>query len=671
MSRPSDCRACIRIFFVAGVAALVFSATANAQNTSATPATTPAGTLAARPSPPSVHTKKPLITEKQAREADDAYLEGAKELERDDLEAAQRSFARAVELNPNKDEYALSLAVAREHQVTELVQAAARARVSGDDAAAQSFLAKARSIDPDNEIVTQHILPDPPQPKFIDPMVLHAKTPSFDGPIELAPTAGTKDIAQHTGIQDVIRAVYKMYGIDVTFDSSVTDNTPLDFNLKNVDFGTATHFLHQLTHTFAVPVQPHSALIAKENQEDRERLAPLIEETVYLPGVTAETMTDMANIARNVFDIKQVTASPTGGDILIRGDEGTLKVLNATYADMLDGGSDVLLDMRIYEVDKSHLVNVGGQLPGYAGVFSLTSELQTIVSQNQALIDQLIAAGTLKLPGGYFANLAAEGLALIASGTVSLPQINNLLGFFGSLGTYTNAAGILTGVPLAGLYLGGASTFNLLLNSSDVRMLDDVEVRSTDGQPVNFRAGTRYPIVTSTYSSGISSALSSQLAGVTVNGQSASKLLSQYLGTGTSTTVPQIQYEDLGITLKTTPHIQRSGNVAMALDLKIEAIGSGSLNGIPVLNNRTFTSTISVPAGQTALLASVLSRNEVRDIEGLPGLSELPGFQGTDKSTELDTGELLITITPHVVRTGQVRVVSRRLALDKAPLAPQ
>ena len=58
--------------------------------------------------------------------------------------------------------------------------------------------------------------------------------------------------------------------------------------------------------------------------------------------------------------------------------------------------------------------------------------------------------------------------------------------------------------------------------------------------------------MTATYSSGISSSLASSVAGLTVNGTSVSSLLSQYLGS-TQTTIPQIQYEDLGITLKLTP----------------------------------------------------------------------------------------------------------------------
>jgi general secretion pathway protein D len=187
---------------------------------------------------------------------------------------------------------------------------------------------------------------------------------------------------------------------------------------------------------------------------------------------------------------------------------------------------------------------------------------------------------------------------------------------------------------------------------------------------VNFRSGTRYPITTSTYSTGVSSSLASSVAGLSVGGTSLSSLLNQYLGTS-SVTIPQIQYEDLGITVKAKPRILRTGDVHLELDMKIEALSGGSNDGIPILNNRSITSTITVPAGQTALLASELTRDEVGSIDGLPGLSELPGFQGTDKEADIASDELLITITPHIVRAGSMRVASRRLAVEHMPSAAQ
>jgi len=618
--------ACLATFLLA------LPASAQTPDDSATPVSVPAGALQARPAT-KTKAKPATVSAHQAREADDAYLEGAKQLERDDIVSAERSFAHAVELNPNKQEYILSLTVAREHHLTELVQQAAKAR-----------------------LITQHDGVDASSlSSFLDQENLRAQTPSFDGPIELDVTPGVKSFHLRNGAQDVIRAVYLAYGITVTFDESVTNNAPIKFDLDDVDFKTATRVVADMTHIFAVAVQPHSALVAKDTTENRERLETLVEETVYLPGLSSDAITEMANVARNIFELKQVTASPTGGDILIRGDEPTLRALNATYADMLDGGSDVLLDIHMYELDKTHLQNIGASTPSSIGIFPIVSTAENLINSNQSLLSQAISAGILKLSGTTGQQQLEELAFLIASGTASSSEFTNLLGVFGTYG----------GLPLAGLYLGSSGTFNLLLNSSDVRTLDDVQIRASDNQPVNFRSGTRYPIVTATYSSGVSSSLASSLAGVNINGTSAASLLAQY-GGASSVSVPQVQYEDLGITVKATPKIQRSGDVSVALDMKIEALAGGTIDSIPILNNRAYTSTISIPRGQTAMLAGVVSRNEARDIEGVPYLSELPGFQGTDKSTEIDSSELLITITPHVVRTGRLRITSRRIPIDHA-----
>jgi Flp pilus assembly secretin CpaC len=112
--------------------------------------------------------------------------------------------------------------------------------------------------------------------------------------------------------------------------------------------------------------------------------------------------------------------------------------------------------------------------------------------------------------------------------------------------------------------------------------------------------------------------------------------------------------------------VQHDGGVSLTLDLKIESLAGGSLNSIPILNSRTLTSTVNVPAGEDALLVSNLSVTEMRALDGLPGLSELPGFQGTDQNTEKDHGELLITITPHIVRSGALRIASRPLLTPRA-----
>ncbi len=177
-----------------------------------------------------------------------------------------------------------------------------------------------------------------------------------------------------------------------------------------------------------------------------------------------------------------------------------------------------------------------------------------------------------------------------------------------------------------------------------------------------FRVGTRYPIVTSSYSTG--GASSSLLAGLSSAQQAALGLSGA--AAAAQVTIPSIEYEDLGLTLKAEPLVLRSGSIYMKIDLKIEALAGSSLDGNPILANRTLTSSVTLQAGQTAMLATSTTLQEIAAVSGIPGLSELPGFQSTtDKNTTTDASELVITLTPRIVRHGHESIASIPLAIPE------
>ena len=632
------------------------------------PASVPAGVASPGPVPrPVIALGGPEISPKTLHEAEQAYLRGARALDHKDLVAAESEFTRATQLNPRNRDYSLALAVTREHRLTELVQQAAVAEKAGRVAEAEGLLEQARAIDPDNAVVRQHFSPDGQLVPFgglrtatDDPMreARSADSRSIGGPIELAPGSGVHSFHVRGGPQEVLTALCTAFGLKAQFDSSVTLGQTIRFDLQDASYPEASRVAEQLTHTFAVPLQPKVAFFARDTPDNRRQFQPLVEETLFIPGATADSLTEYANLARSIFDLKVVTAVGPAGGLVLRGDESTLDRVNATFSDLIDGGSDVLIDLTLYEIDTSRTVTLGATTPTSVGAFPVAAEAQSLISANQSLISAAIASNQLVLTSNPYTNAIEELGLLLASGTVTSSQFTNLLGVVGQYG----------GLPLAGVFLGSGTTLNALLNTSDVRILDAVQLRAGNGQDASFRAGTRYPIETGIYSSsGASSSLTSAAAGLSIGGTSVASLLSQYLGS-TSVSVPQIQYEDLGLTLKATPQVLRSSDVSLKLDFKIEALGSGTVNTLPILNNRALTSQITIPAGQTALLASLVNKSEQRSVSGLPFLSELPGFEGTEQSKQVDTTELLITLTPHVVRNRRVEVASRRLLM---PLAVQ
>jgi general secretion pathway protein D len=622
--------------------------------------TAPKSQATSTPAPPDKHAKRQNLA------ADDAYLAGARLLARREFAAAETQFGKALTLNPRNPDYLIALSIAHEHRVTDLVQQAGKARLLGHNAAADSFLAQARALDPQNAIVAQHIDPGPlpagftpklnPDPN-IDPNIdpgrapnadpnspLNVSIPAYKGPIVLAPSTTPQSFHLHANVQQVVTNVATKFGIRTVFDPSVTSQS-VRFDLDDTTYTQAMPILLQMGHLMSVTLDQNSILVAKDNPENRQHFERLYEETIFIPALTVEQMTELGTVIRQIFDLRQVTVQNSIGTIVVRAPGYVLDALNLTLADLIDGGAQVMLDLKLYAIDKTHSRTTGAQLPQQVGVYNVASAAQNLVSQNQSLVNQAIASGLI--PAN--ASNITIALALIASGLVQSTLLTNTVGFFGG------------GITLTGVTTNVNPTFTLALNSSETRALDDIQLRIGDRQSATFRAGSRYPITTSTYQYPTSSAV----AGATINGQPVSNLLSQLA----SATIPQIQYEDLGLTLKATPTVQKSNNVTVKLDFKIEALAGTALNNIPILASRQFTSDITIADGETALFVSGVTRSESAAVSGFPGLAELPGFQGTvsDENIQRDSSDLILLITPHIVRRRSSIIAGPRIALNLPP----
>ena len=66
------------------------------------------------------------------------------------------------------------------------------------------------------------------------------------------------------------------------------------------------------------------------------------------------------------------------------------------------------------------------------------------------------------------------------------------------------------------------------------------------------------------------------------------------------------------------------------------------------------------------MMVSSLSRSESASISGLTGLGELPGFQTAtaDKTTNTDSSQLVLLITPHITRRRSNLTAGPRIAIN-------
>jgi type II secretory pathway component GspD/PulD (secretin) len=361
-------------------------------------------------------------------------------------------------------------------------------------------------------------------------------------------------------------------------------------------------------------------------------------------------MDEVANLAKNVFQMQQASVDHSAGTITVRAPENSLNAFNATMRELLDGRNQVLLEVHLIQIAHTSDRNTGIQPPQSVTAFNVYAEEQSILNANQSLVQQIISSG-LAAPGD---TLAILGI-LLASGQISSSLFSNGVALFG---------GGLTQSALA----PGPVTANLNLNSSDSRELDQMQLRLGDGEAGTVTLGERYPIQTSSFSS-----LSGSIPNIPgLTGAGASGALSSLLSSLSSSVpnVPQVEYQDLGMTLKATPKVMRNNDVALTIDLKIDALAGSSINGNPILDNRAYSGVVTLRQGEGVVVISDLDQEQSRAINGVPGISEIPGLNDlTGIDTQKSFATLVIVMTPHVIRGTQAAGHSPMMRVDKSTTA--
>jgi type II secretory pathway component GspD/PulD (secretin) len=590
--------------------------------------------------------EKKLPRTADRRRAAKLYLAAGKQFLATHYEAAMTAYRQAAAMDPTNHDYQLAVGVAQAHAVTALVQEAAQARVHKDAPKARIALTRALMIDPQNAIVRQHMneLGDDALAGQMAPLLEPIEPGAVDRPL---PTQRTRSFHLYTDSRQVILQVFKGFGLEVTLDDSVRSER-VHFDMDDASFEQATQTLGLLTRTFFVPLDSRRVLVARDSRELRQQYTRLELETFDLAGLSANELTELANVAKNVFGIQTASPNVNNGTLTVRATPTQLEALNRTLAELLAGRSQVLLDVRLIQIAHTNQRSTGAQGPQSFTAFNVYAEEQSIMNSNSALVQQIISSGLASADDP----LAILGI-LIASGSVSSSLFANGVATFGHKTT-------LTGVS------PGSTSLNLNVNSSQSRQLDRIQLRMADGddQGATLRLGTRYPIQTSSYSS---MASSSSIAGLTSAGTSSalSSLLSSLTSAASSLT-PQVEYQDLGFTLKTKAGVMRNGRVALNLSLKIDALSGSSVNGNPILNHRSYEGDVQVEEGAAVVVASELDRTESRSVSGTPGIDEIPGLGATDsRDKQGSDSTLVVVVTPHVVRSPVARGHSEAIHMDR------
>lgn len=127
---------------------------------------------------------------------------------------------------------------------------------------------------------------------------------------------------------------------------------------------------------------------------------------------------------------------------------------------------------------------------------------------------------------------------------------------------------------------------------------------------------------------------------------------------GASVVTGSVQYIDVGIKLDVEPVVHRDSDVAIKLTLEVSSIVKEILNPISgtqafQIGTRTASTLLQLRDGETQVLAGLITDDERQSSNRIPGLGDLPilGRLFSSQRDETKKSELVLSITPHVVRT--------------------
>jgi general secretion pathway protein D len=189
---------------------------------------------------------------------------------------------------------------------------------------------------------------------------------------------------------------------------------------------------------------------------------------------------------------------------------------------------------------------------------------------------------------------------------------------------YGNPGRIAKIQPITRTPIQLTAELNLLIQHGDGRVLADPRIVTLSGHDANFQAGDTLSILTTTGG-----------------------------GVGTVVTT-QLQSFNTGVTLDITPIVTADGNIIVTVHPTVNSL-SGDPNGVPEISTRNAQTTVTLHDNQTLVIGGLIQEEDTRTITSLPLLSQIPIIGGLFKNNDTNntSNELVIVVTPHIIRDGE------------------
>ncbi len=397
----------------------------------------------------------------------------------------------------------------------------------------------------------------------------------------------------------IFETLGKLSGLNVAFTPDFRPS-PLNEDLSGVKIEDALELVSMQSKSFWKVVTPNTILVIPDNPNNRRDYDQEIVKTIYLANpLPPADRTAITTALKQVLGLLRIMDNPDANAIIIRDTPEKVAAAEQMIRQLDRGKAEIMLDINIVEADRDRIRDLGLSLG------SINSSTGTVTPG--------FATEAAVLPPPTSSTSTATSVA----SSVGATAVNAI--------TYKDIAVILPAVTAAAV-----------LNDNKTHIMQNPQVRVTDGETAKLKIGSRVPYATGSFLPSLGGSTSS-------NGS---------VGLLAST---QFQFQDVGVNLDLTPHLLPNGEIAVHAKIEISSLGASiTVGGVsePTFGQRVIEDDFRLQEGEVNLLGGLIQKTISNQIQGLPGFGDIPGLKYlfSQENKEVNDQEVLVMLTPRVIR---------------------
>ncbi|HZG51202.1 MAG TPA: secretin N-terminal domain-containing protein, partial [Pyrinomonadaceae bacterium] len=443
--------------------------------------------------------------------------------------------------------------------------------------------------------------------------------PSQDPSLALPParTEQLRVINYNGDLEGFIRKLGDELSLNVLFDRDFPKGRTVNVNLKDVTTARALDHIFLSQNLFFQKLDRRTIIVA--DQSKRGQYQQLVLRTFYLSNIDPNDARSLiqSSLPPTAGRQPQVTPNKATNSITVRDTPENIRLIAELLQAIDKDRAEVVMDVNIYEVSRTNLLQLGNQLGTDSSLGNLGGLLPTSF-----------------LFGGGKERFGTTTTTTTGTGTGKDP---------GKGGTIVNTAASVIG----GAFLFPASTITAFQAKDNTRLLAATQVHAFDSEQSTTRIGQKVPVQTAQVSP-----FGSTIGGGAAAGQTAGAASSLFGGSG----YPVIQYQDTGLILKFTPQVFPNLDVQVKMEIESNDVIGGASNLTPTFSQRNVSGMARIPNNRTMMIASVAQDKHSEGRRGVPLLGLIPilGRLFSTPTRNDVNSDIVITVTPRVLRAPTV-----------------